>query len=115
MQKSAKASIGGVADLGETLKVTSTIIKNYSLQWGAAESMQDKIQLTAKHRGTKKEVCQLRLKKQHLNRVVAIGCGGNKRHASCCACDNFFVILFANSGEMITFAVFKLDFLKKLI
>ena len=46
----------------------------------------------------KKEVCQLRLKKQHLNRVVAIGCGGNKRHASCCACDNFFVILFANSG-----------------
>ena len=57
----------------------------------------------------------MRLKKLHLNRVVAIGCGGNKRHASCCACDNFFVILFANSGEMITFAVFKLDFLKKMI
>ena len=49
LQKSAKASIGGVADLGETVKVTSTIIKNYGLQWGAAESVQDKIQLTAKN------------------------------------------------------------------
>ena len=97
MQKSAKASIGGVVDLGETLKVTSTIIKNYSLQWGAAESVQDKIQLTAKNSGTKKRGLSVALKK-HLNRVVAIGCGGNKRHASCCACDNFFVILFANSG-----------------
>ena len=98
MQKSAKASIGGVVDLGETLKVTSTIIKNYGLQWGAAESVQDKIQITAKNSGTKKRGLSVALKKQHLNRVVAIGCGGNKRHASCCACDNFFVILFANSG-----------------
>lgn len=49
LQKSAKASIGGVADLGETVKVTSTIIKNYGLQWDAAESVQDKIQLTAKN------------------------------------------------------------------
>ena len=49
LQKSAKASIGGVADLGETVKATSTIIKNYGLQWDAAESVQDKIQLTAKN------------------------------------------------------------------
>lgn len=49
LNKSAKASVGGVADLGEVVKVTSTIIKNYGLAWGAAESVQDKIQLTAKN------------------------------------------------------------------
>lgn len=49
LQKSAKASVGGIADLGETVKVTSTIIKNYGLQWDAAESVQDKIQLAAKN------------------------------------------------------------------
>lgn len=49
LSKSAKASVGGVADLGEVVKVTSTIIKNYGLAWGAAESVQDKIQLTAKN------------------------------------------------------------------
>lgn len=49
LQKSAKASVGGVADLGETVKVTSTIIKNYGLSWDAAGDIQDKIQLTAKN------------------------------------------------------------------
>lgn len=49
LQKSAKASIGGIADLGETVKVTSTVIKNYGLTWEDAESVQDKIQLTAKN------------------------------------------------------------------
>lgn len=49
LDKSAKASVGGIADLGETVKVTSTVIKNYGLAWGAAESVQDKIQLTAKN------------------------------------------------------------------
>lgn len=49
LNKSAKASVGGVADLGEVVKVTSAIIKNYGLAWGAAESVQDKIQLTAKN------------------------------------------------------------------
>lgn len=49
LQKSAKASIGGVADLGETVKVTSTIIKNYGLSWDKAGDVQDKIQLTAKN------------------------------------------------------------------
>lgn len=49
LNKSAKASVGGMADLGETVKVTSTIIKNYGLEWDAAGEIQDKIQLTAKN------------------------------------------------------------------
>lgn len=49
LQQSAKASVGGIADLGETVKVTSTIIKNYGLAWNDAEAVQDKIQLTAKN------------------------------------------------------------------
>lgn len=49
LNKSAKASVGGVADLGEVVKVTSTVIKNYCLAWDSAESVQDKIQLTAKN------------------------------------------------------------------
>lgn len=49
LNKSAKASVGGIADLGGTVKVTSTVIKNYGLAWDAAESVQDKIQLTAKN------------------------------------------------------------------
>ena len=49
LEKSAKASVGGIADLSEVVKVTSTVIKNYGLEWNAAESIQDKIQLTAKN------------------------------------------------------------------
>ena len=49
LNKSAKASVGGIADLGETVKVTSTVIKNYGFAWDSAESVQDKIQLTAKN------------------------------------------------------------------
>lgn len=49
LEQSAKASVGGIADLGETVKVTSTIIKNYGLEWSDAGSIQDKIQLTAKN------------------------------------------------------------------
>ena len=49
LEKSAKASVGGIADLGETVKVTSTVIKNYGLEWDAAGGIQDKIQLTAKN------------------------------------------------------------------
>ena len=48
LQKSAKASIGGIADLGETVKVTVTVIKNYGLAWEKANDVQDKIQLTVK-------------------------------------------------------------------
>ncbi len=49
LQASAKASVGGLADLEEVVKVTSTVIKNYGLDWSEAQSIQDKIQLTAKN------------------------------------------------------------------
>jgi len=49
LRASAKSSIGGLADLQEVVKVTSTIIKNYGLDWQDAMSIQDKIQLTAKN------------------------------------------------------------------
>lgn len=49
LEKSAKASVGGIADLGETVKVTSTVIKNYGLSLDEAGAVQDKIQLTAKN------------------------------------------------------------------
>lgn len=49
LQSSARASVGGIADLGEAVKVTSTVIKNYGLEWSAAGEIQDKIQLTAKN------------------------------------------------------------------
>ncbi len=49
LEKSAKASVGGIADLEEVVKVTSTVIKNYGLEWDAAGEIQDKIQLTAKN------------------------------------------------------------------
>lgn len=49
LEASAKSSIGGIADVGEVVKVTSTIIKNYGLEWSAAQDIQDKIQLTAKN------------------------------------------------------------------
>ena len=41
--------MGGIADLGQTVTVTSTIIKNYGLEWDTAGSIQDKIQKTAKN------------------------------------------------------------------
>lgn len=49
LEQSAKASVGGIADLGETVKVTSTVIKNYGMEWSEAGSIQDKIQMTAKN------------------------------------------------------------------
>lgn len=49
LQKSARSSVGGVAELGKAVTVTSTIIKNYGLAWEAAGDIQDKIQLTAKN------------------------------------------------------------------
>lgn len=49
LEKSAKAAVGGLSDLGETVTVTSTIIKNYGLEWDQAGAIQDKIQLTAKN------------------------------------------------------------------
>lgn len=49
LEQSAKASVGGIADLGQTVTVTSTIIKNYGLEWDKAGEIQDKIQMTAKN------------------------------------------------------------------
>ena len=49
LEQSSKASVGGVADLGQTVTVTSTLIKNYGLAWDAAGLIQDKIQTTAKN------------------------------------------------------------------
>lgn len=49
LRSSAEASVGGIASLGEVVKVTSTIIKNYGLEWSNAGEIQDKIQLTAKN------------------------------------------------------------------
>ena len=49
LEASAKASVGGIADLGQTVTVTSTIIKNYGLSWEKAVDIQDKIQMTAKN------------------------------------------------------------------
>lgn len=49
LRKSAKSSVGGIADLEEVVKVTSTVIKNYGLAWSDAGEIQDKIQLTAKN------------------------------------------------------------------
>lgn len=49
LRKSARSAVGGIADLGQTVTVTSTIIKNYGLGWEAAGEIQDKIQMTAKN------------------------------------------------------------------
>ncbi len=49
LEQSSKAAVGGLADLGQTVTVTSTIIKNYGLEWDAAGNIQDKIQMTAKN------------------------------------------------------------------
>ncbi len=49
LEATAKASIGGLADINQAVTVTATIIKNYGLAWEDAGSIQDKIQMTAKN------------------------------------------------------------------
>lgn len=49
LEKSSRSAVGGIADLGETVTVTSTLIKNYGLEWDQAGNIQDKIQMTAKN------------------------------------------------------------------
>lgn len=49
LNASARSAVGGIANVGEVVKVTSTVIKNYGLEWSAAQDIQDKIQLTAKN------------------------------------------------------------------
>lgn len=49
LNTSAKSAVGGLADINKVVGVTSTVIKNYGLEWSAAADIQDKIQLTAKN------------------------------------------------------------------
>ena len=49
LEKSARSSVGGIADLEKVVTVTSTVIKNYGMAWSDAQAVQDKIQLTAKN------------------------------------------------------------------
>lgn len=49
LEASSRSAVGGIADLGKTVTVTSTLIKNYGMEWSAAQEIQDKIQLTAKN------------------------------------------------------------------
>lgn len=48
LEQSSKTAVGGLADVGQVVGVTATMIKNYGLAWESAESIQDKIQLAAK-------------------------------------------------------------------
>lgn len=48
LEASARSSVGGMADLKEVVRTTSTVIKNYGMSWEEAAAVQDKIQLTAK-------------------------------------------------------------------
>ena len=49
LNTSARSAVGGLADINKVVGVTSTLIKNYGLEWSAAAGIQDKIQLTAKN------------------------------------------------------------------
>lgn len=49
LNASARSAVGGLADINQVVGVTSTLIKNYGLEWSAAADIQDKIQLTAKN------------------------------------------------------------------
>lgn len=49
LSTSARSAVGGLADVNKVVGVTSTLIKNYGLEWSAAADIQDKIQLTAKN------------------------------------------------------------------
>lgn len=49
LNASARSAVGGLADINKVVGVTSTLIKNYGLEWSAAADIQDKIQLTAKN------------------------------------------------------------------
>lgn len=52
LNTSARSAVGGLADINKVVGVTSTLIKNYGLEWSAAADIQDKIQLTAKNGDT---------------------------------------------------------------
>lgn len=49
LRASARSAVGGMADINKVVGVTATVIKNYGMEWSAAQDIQDKIQLTAKN------------------------------------------------------------------
>ncbi|MCM1020831.1 MAG: phage tail tape measure protein [Muribaculaceae bacterium] len=49
LNASARSAVGGIADINKVVGVTATVIKNYGMEWSAAQDIQDKIQLTAKN------------------------------------------------------------------
>ena len=55
LETSARSAVGGLADINKVVGVTSTLIKNYGLEWSAAADIQDKLQLTAKNGKTSME------------------------------------------------------------
>ena len=52
LENSARSAVGGLADINKVVGVTSTLIKNYGLEWSSAADIQDKIQLTATNRAS---------------------------------------------------------------
>lgn len=49
LEASGRSAVGGIADLSRIVEVTTTVIKNYGLEWDEAKSLQDKIQKTAEN------------------------------------------------------------------
>ena len=47
LEQSARSAVGGLAELDSVVTVTSTLIKNYGLEWEAAAAIQDRIQTAA--------------------------------------------------------------------
>lgn len=81
LNASSRSAVGGIADLGTAVTVTSTIIKNYGLEWDKAREIQDKIQLTAKNGVTSFEQLASSLPKVTGN-AATLGVGINELMAS---------------------------------
>lgn len=81
LETSARSSVGGMADLGTAVTVTSTIIKNYGLEWDKAREIQDKVQLTAKNGETSFEQLAASLPKVTGN-AATLGVGIDELMAS---------------------------------
>ncbi|MDE6860369.1 MAG: phage tail tape measure protein [Duncaniella sp.] len=47
LEQTARTAVGGVANLGQAVNVTSTVIKTYGKEWSEAGAIQDKIQTAA--------------------------------------------------------------------
>ncbi len=67
LEASAKSAVGGIADVGGVVTVTSTLIKNYGLSWDNALAIQNRIQKTAENGVTSFEQLQQALPKVSAN------------------------------------------------